>query len=150
MFDVGFSELVVIGLVALLVLGPNRLPQVARTAGQWMGRLRRFVDGVKQDFENEINSAELSEVRRIKDDLENLHQEQTHKIREIIEEPVKDLTNSPDMDPAPSAPALPPPAPASAPAPAPKRKPRPRRTTKPAGSAARRAAPTHGKDPNKP
>lgn len=146
MFDVGFSELVVIGLVALLVLGPNRLPQVARTAGQWMGRLRRFVDGVKRDFENEINSAELSEVRRIKDDLEALHQEQTHKIREIIEEPVNDLANPPanppDSNDVSSAPALP--------APARKRKPRRTTNTKSAGSATRRAPSAHGKDPNKP
>ena len=47
MFDVGFSELVVIGIVALLVLGPQRLPEVARTAGRWMGRLRRLADEVK-------------------------------------------------------------------------------------------------------
>lgn len=69
MFDVGFSELVVIGLVALLVLGPKRLPEVARTAGRWMGQFRRFADGVRQDFQSEINAAEFNELRKIKDDL---------------------------------------------------------------------------------
>ena len=69
MFDVGFSELVVIGLVALLVLGPKRLPEVARTAGRWMGQFRRFADGVRRDFESEINTAEFNEVRKIRDDL---------------------------------------------------------------------------------
>lgn len=69
MFDVGFSELVVIGLVALLVLGPKRLPEVARTAGRWMAQFRRFADGVRRDFESEINTAEFNEVRKIKDDL---------------------------------------------------------------------------------
>lgn len=69
MFDVGFSELVVIGLVALLVLGPKRLPEVARTAGRWMGQFRRFADGMRRDFESEINTAEFNEVRKIKDDL---------------------------------------------------------------------------------
>lgn len=69
MFDVGFSELVVIGLVALLVLGPKRLPEVARTAGRWMGQFRRLVDGVRQDFHSEINTAEFNELRKIRDDL---------------------------------------------------------------------------------
>lgn len=69
MFDVGFSELVVIGLVALLVLGPKRLPEVARTAGRWMGQFRRFADGVRQDFQSEINATEFNELRKIKDDL---------------------------------------------------------------------------------
>lgn len=70
MFDVGFSELVVIGLVALLVLGPKRLPEVARTAGRWMGQFRRFADGVRQDFQSEINAAEFNELRKIKEDLD--------------------------------------------------------------------------------
>lgn len=69
MFDVGFSELVVIGLVALLVLGPKRLPEVARTAGRWMGQFRRFADGVRQDFQSEINAAEFNELRKIKEEL---------------------------------------------------------------------------------
>ena len=69
MFDVGFSELVVVALVALLVLGPKRLPEVARTAGRWMGQFRRFADGVRQDFQSEINAAEFNELRKIKDDL---------------------------------------------------------------------------------
>ena len=47
MFDIGFSELVVIGIVALVVLGPERLPKVARTAGHLFGRFQRYVAGVK-------------------------------------------------------------------------------------------------------
>ena len=58
MFDIGFSELVVIGLIALIVLGPKRLPEVARTAGKWMGQLRRFIDNVKQDLDHEIHQDE--------------------------------------------------------------------------------------------
>src|SRR3989304_4556407 len=50
MFDIGFSELVVIGLIALIVLGPKRLPEVARTAGKWMGQLRRFLADGKLDL----------------------------------------------------------------------------------------------------
>jgi sec-independent protein translocase protein TatB len=69
MFDIGFSELVVIGLIALIVLGPKRLPEVARTAGRWMGQLRRFVGNVKQDFDREIQQDELAELRKLRDEL---------------------------------------------------------------------------------
>lgn len=70
MFDVGFSELVVIGLIALIVLGPKRLPEVARTAGRWLGKLRRFVAEVKQDLDREIHHEELAELRKLKQELD--------------------------------------------------------------------------------
>lgn len=69
MFDVGFSELVVIGLIALIVLGPKRLPEVARTAGRWLGKLRRFVADVKSDLDREIHHEELAELRKLKQEL---------------------------------------------------------------------------------
>lgn len=69
MFDVGFSELLIISLVALLVFGPNRLPEVARTAGQWVGRIRRFMDDVKRDVDREINTEELAEFRKLQEEL---------------------------------------------------------------------------------
>ena len=69
MFDIGFSELVAIGLIALIVLGPKRLPEVARTAGRWMGQLRRFIADVKQDIDREINTEELAELRKLKQEL---------------------------------------------------------------------------------
>ena len=61
MFDIGFSELVVIGIVALIVIGPERLPKVARTAGHLYGRLQRYVSTVKSDISQEI---QLDEIRR--------------------------------------------------------------------------------------
>ncbi|MGE5240694.1 MAG: Sec-independent protein translocase protein TatB [Bacteroidota bacterium] len=70
MFDIGFSELVVIGLIALIVLGPKRLPEVARTAGRWLGQLRRFVSEVKQDLDREIHHEELAELRKLKQELD--------------------------------------------------------------------------------
>ena len=70
MFDIGFSELFVIALVGLLVLGPKRLPEVARTAGHWLGKLRRFVADVKQDIDREMQQAELAELRNLKDELD--------------------------------------------------------------------------------
>lgn len=61
MFDIGFTELIVIGVVALIVIGPERLPKVARTAGHLYGRLQRYVSSVKSDISNEI---QLDEIRR--------------------------------------------------------------------------------------
>lgn len=61
MFDIGFTELVVIGVVALIVIGPERLPKVARTAGHLYGRLQRYVSSVKSDISHEI---QLDEIRR--------------------------------------------------------------------------------------
>jgi len=70
MFDIGFSELVVVALVGLIVLGPKRLPEVARTVGQWLGRVRRFVADVKQDIDREMQQAELAELRNLKRELD--------------------------------------------------------------------------------
>jgi sec-independent protein translocase protein TatB len=62
MFDIGFWELAVIGVVALLVIGPERLPRVARTAGLWLGRARRFVSSVKADIDRELAADELKKA----------------------------------------------------------------------------------------
>ena len=67
MFDIGFSELMVIGLVALIVIGPERLPRVARTIGHLTGRLQRYVADVKADINREV---ELDELRKMKDTVQ--------------------------------------------------------------------------------
>jgi sec-independent protein translocase protein TatB len=67
MFDIGFSELLVIGVVALIVIGPERLPRVARTVGILMGRLQRYVSDVKADINREI---ELDELRKMRDSMQ--------------------------------------------------------------------------------
>jgi len=63
MFDIGFSEIVVIAVVALIVIGPERLPKAARTLGHLFGRLQRYVNDVKADINREI---ELDELRKLK------------------------------------------------------------------------------------
>lgn len=63
MFDVGFSELLVIALVALIVIGPERLPKVARTAGVLLGRLQRYVNDVKSDINREMQLDELKKIQ---------------------------------------------------------------------------------------
>ena len=63
MFDVGFSELIVIAIVALVVIGPERLPKVARTAGHMLGRLQRYVNDVKADIDREMQLDELKKLQ---------------------------------------------------------------------------------------
>jgi sec-independent protein translocase protein TatB len=63
MFDVGFSEFIVIGLVALIVIGPERLPGVARTVGHLLGRLQRYVSDVKSDINREMQLDELKKLQ---------------------------------------------------------------------------------------
>ena len=67
MFDIGFSELLVIGVVALIVIGPERLPRVARTVGHLMGRMQRYVADVKADIDREV---ELEELRKMRDSVQ--------------------------------------------------------------------------------
>jgi len=70
MFDIGFTELVLIAVIALLVFGPDKLPVIARTAGLWWGRLKYTIQSAKNDFDREIGAAE---IRR------QLHNEQVMK-----------------------------------------------------------------------
>jgi sec-independent protein translocase protein TatB len=71
MFDIGFSELMLIGIVALVVIGPERLPKVARTAGQWLGKLNRYVSQVKQDIDRDIK---LDELRKMQQEMKDTAQ----------------------------------------------------------------------------
>lgn len=67
MFDIGFSELIVVGIVALVVIGPERLPKVARTAGVLLGRLQRYVSDVKADISREM---QLEELKKLQSDMQ--------------------------------------------------------------------------------
>ena len=67
MFDIAFSEIVVIAVVALIVIGPERLPKVARTLGHMFGRLQRYVNDVKADINREM---ELDELRKLKSEVQ--------------------------------------------------------------------------------
>lgn len=59
MFEIGFTELLVVGMVALLVLGPERLPKAASTAGRWIGQFKRGMNGIKQQMERELDAEQL-------------------------------------------------------------------------------------------
>lgn len=87
MFDVGFSELIVIGVVALVVIGPERLPKVARTAGVLVGRLQRYVAQVKADINREMEAADLGKVKQeFESAARSFQQDVESKAREVEDE----------------------------------------------------------------
>ncbi len=69
MFDIGFWEMAIIGAVALIVIGPERLPGVARTTGRWVGKGRRMLNEVKADIKKEVREQELHELKELKQEL---------------------------------------------------------------------------------
>ena len=84
MFDVNLSELMVIAVVALVVIGPERLPKVARTAGLLLGRLQRYVGDVKADINREIQLDELKRLKQqVTDQVTSLEASVAHEMREV-------------------------------------------------------------------
>lgn len=89
MFDVNIWELSVIGIVALLVFGPDKLPEVARTVGRWVGRARAYVNSIKSDIDREIRLQELQDMMK---------QNEKYHLHDILE----------DKKTPPTPPAIPP------------------------------------------
>lgn len=83
MFDIGFSEILVIAVVALIVIGPERLPKVARTMGHMFGRLQRYVAEVKADIDREMQMEELKK-------LQSSMQEAARSVEKSVSESVRD------------------------------------------------------------
>ena len=79
MFDIGFWELMIIGLVALLVVGPERLPKLAYTAGKWLGKGRSMLSAVKTEIDKEMKAEELKQI------LEK-QKKQLNPLEEVIED----------------------------------------------------------------
>jgi len=129
MFDIGFSEIVVIAVVALVVLGPEKLPKTARTLGHLFGRLQRYVNDVKRDIQREL---ELDELRKLQQNVQSAAKEietsMTSATREV-EQNVRDVEAALSATASSAQPAAPPAAtpaasvpsspPAAAPAPSP-------------------------------
>ncbi|MDV0438364.1 Sec-independent protein translocase protein TatB [Xanthomonas sacchari] len=116
MFDIGFSELLVIAVVALVVLGPERLPKAARFAGLWVRRARAQWDSVKHELERELEAEELkrslhdvqSSLRQAETELRDSGQElqrQTEALRREIDPnpPVPPADAAPTVSPAATA-----------------------------------------------
>jgi sec-independent protein translocase protein TatB len=74
MFDVGFSELCLIGLVSLLVIGPERLPKVARVVGFWLGKTRHMVASVKEEIRMELHAEEMRQIFKEQSGLPEIQQ----------------------------------------------------------------------------
>jgi sec-independent protein translocase protein TatB len=78
MFDFSLGEMAVIGAVALVVLGPEKLPRVARAVGQWVGKAQRYVNDVKSDLNREM---ELSELRKLQEEVQDSAREIEHSMQ---------------------------------------------------------------------
>jgi len=91
MFDIGFSELLVIGIVALIVIGPEKLPRVARTVGVLAGRLQRYVSDVKADINREI---ELEELRKMRDSMQQAASEMQSSVQTELNRTEADLNKT--------------------------------------------------------
>ena len=83
MFDIAFSEMLIIAVVALVVLGPERLPKVAKQAGQWMGKLRKYVDDVKSDINRQM---ELDELRKLQTEVSSAAQSLKNSVESAVSE----------------------------------------------------------------
>jgi len=106
MFDIGFTELMVIAIVALVVIGPEKLPKVARTVGAYIGRLQRYVNDVKADINREL---ELDELRKFKQTVEDTArsfessvqaeatsaESEVNKLTQAVTEPLANLDAAP-------------------------------------------------------
>lgn len=100
MFDISFTELMLIGVVALVVIGPERLPKVAKTVGHLLGRAQRYVSDVKGDIQREV---ELDELRKMKEEMESAArnvqasmQQTESSLRKELQSPVDDIKSELD------------------------------------------------------
>jgi sec-independent protein translocase protein TatB len=126
-FDVGFTELMVIALVGLIVIGPERLPKVARTVGHLLGRLQRYVGDVKSDISREMQLEDLKKLqaqvqeqardleRQVNDQMKTVETQLNQSILASAEKQVDESieASKPFAPPAPAAPTLPPKPPAA-------------------------------------
>ncbi|HET9121895.1 MAG TPA: Sec-independent protein translocase protein TatB [Acidiferrobacteraceae bacterium] len=100
MFDIGFPELLIIAVVALVVLGPDHLPEVARTVGGFVRRARRFVESVRDDLGDELKTPDLGQFRELHEELTNARdwaQRTSHDtVQSLLKEtqPVADQTQA--------------------------------------------------------
>ena len=101
MFDVGFWEICLVGLVSLLVIGPEKLPKAARVAGFWMGKTRSMVAAVKSEIKEELQAEEMRQIIKEQSGLEDMHDllgESSNVINEVGES-VKSLATEQDKKP---------------------------------------------------
>ncbi|HLS54578.1 MAG TPA: Sec-independent protein translocase protein TatB [Zeimonas sp.] len=96
MFDFGFSEMVIVAIVGLVVLGPERLPKVARQAGQWLGKLQRYVADVKSDINRQM---ELDELRKLQTEVTGAARDLETSLKSTVAETQSELDSiAADLD----------------------------------------------------
>lgn len=118
MFDIGFSELMLIALVGLIVIGPERMPKVARTAGHLLGRLQRYVSDVKSDISREMQLEDLKKLQeQVKAQASDLEQQVNEQMKTVETSLNQSILDSAAQNAAPEAPVIAPPAESATPAP---------------------------------
>lgn len=90
MFDISFSELILIGVVALVVLGPERLPRVARTVGHMFGRAQRYMNEVKSDIQREIDLDEINSIKKQMEDASTSIKQSVNQLSSQIKDPLEE------------------------------------------------------------
>ena len=112
MFDIGWGELLIIGIVALIAIGPKELPGALRTLGQWMGKIRRMAGDFQNQFNEAMREAELADLKKEVDDMASQASKMAHfdpldDVRKEIESAQRDIetsvSNMPTLDEPPAA-----------------------------------------------
>ena len=110
MFEIGFWELALIGVVAMIVVGPERLPGLARTAGLWLGKARRMIADVKAEVDQELQLGELKQSLRQQSDFSGI-KDLANRVQSLRQEIQEELEDDPGPPPGwrPGAASAPPP-----------------------------------------
>lgn len=108
MFDVGWSELLLIGIVALIVIGPKELPGALRTLGQWMGKLRRMASEFQGQFQEAMREAEMADLKKQVDDMTSQAQSYANfdpvgEVRRELESTQQEIESGIVSEPSPGA-----------------------------------------------
>ncbi|MCU7833978.1 MAG: Sec-independent protein translocase protein TatB [gamma proteobacterium symbiont of Taylorina sp.] len=98
MFDIGFWELSLIGIVGLLVIGPERMPAVARTVGKWVGRANRFIANVKDDINKELKDEDLKKILEEQQKLADEFKAASNTMKSSIESETESIKKDVNMD----------------------------------------------------
>ena len=105
MFDIGFWEIAIIGVLALIIVGPDKLPGLARTVGAYVGKARQMVASVKADIKRELREHELADLDRIKREVSSTAEElqQAGKnLKDTLQEPKTPASSAQPAEPAPA------------------------------------------------
>ena len=107
MFDIGWGELIVIGIVALIAIGPKELPAVLRTVGQWMAKVRRMASEFQDQFREAMREAEMTDLKKQVDEMTSTAGSYTNfdPLGSVSKEIENAVGDAPTLDDKPSEPA---------------------------------------------